>query len=98
MDRRSFLKRTFAASMLGALALGINECKAISRLTKSKSEPSVTDKALPNGKKGWTATDRMIFGGGLFNGYAHNRDSVDGANLRLLRTRLSQTRFLAGWG
>jgi hypothetical protein len=86
MDRRNFLKRSFAASILGALALRIELCKGISP-SEGKNEP------LKSLKTGDFTAGTMVYGGGLFNGYARNRDSVDGAGLRL---RLSQTGFFAG--
>jgi len=94
MDRRDFLKRSLAtAPMLLALILGIDKCN----LLKGKIEPGETVNGLPMGKTAGVATGRMTIGGNLFNGYARGRNSVDGADLRLQRTRLSETGFMAGW-
>jgi hypothetical protein len=86
MDRRNFLKKSFAASIFGALAFKIELCNGFCA-NESKNEP------LRSLKTGDFTAATMVYGGGLFNGYARNRDSIDGAGLRL---RLPQTGFLAG--
>ena len=88
MDRRDFLKRSIATSVLAALSIEINEYEGILLPTKGKIEPNKSVKGLP--------TDRMVFGGNLFSGYARGRDSVDAGVSGLRRTRLSRG-FLAGW-
>jgi hypothetical protein len=88
MDRRDFLKRSIAASVLTALSIEVNGYDAILLPTKGKIEPNKSVKGLPTG--------RMVFGGNLFNGYARGRDSVDAGNSGLRRTQLSRG-FLAGW-
>jgi hypothetical protein len=97
MDRRSFLKRTAAASVLAVLAISIDEHSEGPSAKKDKVEPSETIKGMPTGRIAGVTTGRMVCGGNLFNGYAHGRDSLDTADLRLQRIQLSQTRFLAGW-
>jgi hypothetical protein len=97
MDRRDFLKRSIAASVLAALTLVIDESCAIPQWAEGRIEPYRTVKGLPTGKMGSVTTGRMTCGGNLFNGYARGRDSVDASDLRLHRTRLSQTGFMAGW-
>jgi hypothetical protein len=108
MDRRDFLKRSIAASAAVAAALSIDShdalAKAIAATEAVKWLPSGRTPAYPGapgpgqaGRIGILRTSRLVCGGNLFNGYAHGRDSVDGADLRLHRTRLSQTGFLAGW-
>jgi hypothetical protein len=86
MDRRNFLKRSFAASILGALAFNIEVCNGFGQ-KEGKNEP------LKSLKTGDFTAATMVYGGGLFNSYARNRDSIDGAGLRL---RLSQMGFWAG--
>jgi hypothetical protein len=89
MDRRNFLKRLFAASIIGAVALRIEVCKGLAADGKENGPSRIV-------KTGDLAADRMVYGGGLFNGYARSRDSVDGAGLKIFGRRLSRTGFFAG--
>ena len=75
MDRRDFLKRSIAASVLGASALRIEQCEAGPQTTKDKIRPATTVKGSPTG--------RMVFGGNLFTGYTRGRYSVDDAEVRV---------------
>jgi hypothetical protein len=87
MDRRNFLKKTFAASILGVMPLEIGWYQQAdskkNRRTKSLRKIDLT-------------AGGIVYGGGLFNSYARNRDSVDGAGIRFSGRRKSQTGFLAG--
>jgi hypothetical protein len=89
MDRRDFLKRSIAASVMTAMAFSIDDFRSIWQPAKVKIGPDISLKGTPSG--------RMVYGGNLFTGYAHGRSAVDAADLRLQKIRLSQTAFLAGW-
>jgi hypothetical protein len=79
MDRRSFLKRSVAASVLVALSIDINECAATWQPVKGETGQNKLAPGLPSG--------RMVLGGNLFNAYARGRDSLYAAEVRVKRTR-----------
>jgi hypothetical protein len=64
-----------ASLALTVFALNIDQCKA----TRQSAKPIRTVKGLP--------TDRLVFGGNLFNAYARGRDSLYAAEMRVKRTR-----------
>ena len=76
-------------SVLTVFALDIDLCKA--------NQQTRMVKGLHAGRTGNFNAGRLVCGGNLFNGYARGRDLPDDSDLRLQRTRLSQTGFLAGW-
>ncbi len=78
LDRRSFLKRTAAASAAAAVGLTLEEKILLaaqdkkSPTAKVKTKPD--SKAMPTGKIGHVTLSRLIVGGNLINGVAHARD------------------------
>jgi hypothetical protein len=93
MDRRSFLKRSIAATAAAAIALVIDNRSVFLQAMGQTGVVQIT----PMSKTSNIATNRLIYGGNLFTGYGHGRESVDVSELRLRRTRLTQTGFSAGW-
>jgi hypothetical protein len=86
MDRRDFLKRSIATLPLAGLALNIDDCGAFWQIVSGTAGPIDAVKGLPNDGLGPILTNRMIYGGNLFNAYARGRDSVDVAEARVKRT------------
>jgi len=77
-DRRSFMKKSVAASTGAALAFGFEE-KAL--LAKAEGEPAPPmapgpSKDFPTGKIGDVTISRILCGGNLISGFAHSRDLI----------------------
>jgi hypothetical protein len=78
LNRRSFLKKSAAASTGAALALSFEE-KALLAATGKKPAarvPGGSIKGLPMGKIGNVKISRMFPGGNLISGFAHSRDLI----------------------
>ena len=78
LDRRSFIKKSVAASAgatLG-LSLGNKQAKAEPAARKKAAVPKVSDKGMPMGKIGNLKVSRLISGGNLISGWAHARDLI----------------------
>jgi hypothetical protein len=78
VSRRSFLKKTIAASAGTALGLSLEE-RALLAATAAKPKTPAADtgaKRLPIGKIGNVKISSLICGGNLINGYAHSRDLI----------------------
>jgi hypothetical protein len=75
MDRREFLKRSIAASILAVLSIEHEDCIAICRPGKSEVKLNRSVKGLPAGK--------TVFGGNLFTAYTRGRFSVGDAEVNI---------------
>ena len=76
LNRRSFLKGSFAASTGAALGLSLEERILLARVERKPRPPSRKGAArsLPMGKIGELEISRLICGGNLIGGFAHSRD------------------------
>lgn len=78
LSRRSFLKKSVAASAGAALGLGLGgggtEGNAASQNAGARAEVGV--KGMPMGKIGKLTVSRLIAGGNLLSGWAHARDLI----------------------
>lgn len=78
LNRRSFLKKSIAASTGAALGLSFEE-KALLAETAGKAgnpAPAKHVKGLPMGKIGTVKITRLFCGGNLTSGFAHSRDLI----------------------
>ena len=76
LNRRSFIKKSVAASAgatLG-LSLGDKQAKAQTAAGKRKEVSQPSRKAIPIGKIGNVKISRLICGGNQFSGWSHSRD------------------------
>jgi len=78
VDRRSFLQKSLAASTGAALAASFEEQNLLAKLKGKGPKSSVKDsgKGLPTGKIGPLNISRVICGGNLIGGWAHDRDLI----------------------
>jgi len=78
LNRRSFIKKSVAASAGATLGLGFSEkqVKAEPAARKKATVPKASDKGMPMGKIGNLKVSRLISGGNLISGWAHARDLI----------------------
>ena len=77
MNRRRFLKQTFAAAAGGAMALSLEEQALAARSASAPaSEPPASAEPFPTGRLGGRAVSRLLCGGNLISGFAHSRDLI----------------------
>ena len=78
LNRRSFIKKSVAASAGATLGLGFSEkqAKAKPAARKRATVTKVSDKGMPMGKIGNLKISRLISGGNLISGWAHARDLI----------------------
>jgi len=76
VNRRSFLQKSLAVSTGAALAASFEEQNLMAKLAGKGPKSSVKDsgKGLPIGKIGSLNISRIICGGNLIGGWAHDRD------------------------
>ena len=77
-NRRSFLKKSVAASAAGALGLGFEEKALMAQAAKKPAAVASAGavKGLPMGKIGKVKITRVFAGGNLISGFAHSRDLI----------------------
>ena len=73
LNRRSFFKKTLAASTLTAMGLSLEERILLANSSAAAVQGAA---ALPKGKIGDLAVSRVIVGGNLTSGFAHSRDLI----------------------
>jgi hypothetical protein len=78
LGRRSFIKKSVAASAGAAWGLRFGDRKAIaaSQAKKPAAASETSSKGMPMGKIGSLTLSRLISGGNLISGWAHARDLV----------------------
>jgi hypothetical protein len=78
LNRRSFLKKSAAASTGAALALSFEEKALLAAISHKPAgrASGVSIKGLPMGKIGNVKISRMFPGGNLISGFAHSRDLI----------------------
>jgi len=76
LNRRSFIKKSVAASAGATLGLAFSEkqAKAKPAARKRATVPKVSGKGMPIGKIGNVKISRLICGGNQFSGWSHSRD------------------------
>jgi len=78
LNRRSFIKKSVAASAGAALGLsfGDKQTKAQTAARKRKAVSGASSKGMPMGKIANLKVSRLISGGNLISGWAHARDLI----------------------
>jgi hypothetical protein len=78
INRRKFIKKSVIASTGMGLSLSLEEKILLGRQTAkaNSSERNTSDNKLPTGKIGKLTISRLICGGNLINGFAHDRDLI----------------------
>jgi len=78
MNRRKFLKKSIVTSTAAALGLSLEEKTLLAKTTKKPTAdiPKNSAKGLPMGKIGNLKITRLICGGNLISGFAHDRDLI----------------------
>jgi hypothetical protein len=94
INRRSFLKRSVAASTGAALGLSREEEILLAKAAPEKAERRAASagNSLPTGKIGDLEVSRVICGGNLIGGYAHSRDLLYVS--RLLKSYFTEEKIL----
>ena len=97
LDRRSFLKKSAAASAGAALALSFEEKALLAEAAKQPTAkiPEEGIKGLPMGKIGKVQISRLICGGNLISGYAHSRDLIYVSEL--LKKYFTEEKIMETW-
>jgi hypothetical protein len=78
LNRRSFIKKSVVASTGASLCLSLEEKILLGRQTAkvNRAERNTAGGNLPTGKIGKLNISRLICGGNLINGFAHDRDLI----------------------
>lgn len=77
MNRRRFLKQSFAAAAGGVMALSLEEQALAARSESAPApDPPASAEPFPTGRLGGRAVSRLICGGNLISGFAHSRDLI----------------------
>ena len=76
LNRRSFIKKSAAASACATLGLTLadKKSKAETSASERKAASETSIRALPTGKIGNVKISRLIIGGNQFSGWSHSRD------------------------
>jgi hypothetical protein len=96
LNRRNFLKKSVIASTAG-LGLSLEEKILLARQTArvNRTERNTSGSSLPTGKIGKLNISRLICGGNLINGFAHDRDLIYVSSL--LRHYFTDEKIMQTW-
>ncbi len=92
LGRRSFIKKSIAASVAAPLAVSLEEHALLAR-ESAPARPAAGQ--MPMGKIGKVSISRLICGGNLISGYAHSRDLIYLSNL--LKQYFTDDRIMETW-
>jgi len=97
LDRRSFIKKSVIASTGAGLGISLEEKILLGRQTAkaNTAERNTSGSKLPTGKIGKLNISRLICGGNLINGFAHDRDLIYVSDL--LRHYFSDEKIMETW-
>ena len=101
LARRSFLKRSLAASVAAPAVMSLEEHRLLARAETAAGSPASTPAApapvapLPSGRIGKVSISRLICGGNLISGYAHSRDLIYVSSL--LKHYFTDERVMDTW-
>lgn len=94
-NRRSFLKRSAAATLAAPLITSVEEYVLSAQENKAATAPGPKG-SMPAGKIGKLEMSRLICGGNLISGYAHSRDLIYVSPL--LQHYFTDAKILETWG
>jgi hypothetical protein len=100
LNRRTFLRRTVAASTGSTLALSFQEKVLLAQMQKNEAvtKPLVLTeetKGVPCGRIGNVTVSRLILGGNLIGGAAHSRDLIYIS--QLIRNYFTDEKIMETW-
>jgi len=100
VNRRTFLRRTVAASTGGTFALSLEEKALLAQMHKKDTAPkppvfTEVIRGLPCGKIGNVTISRLILGGNLIGGAAHSRDLI--YTSQLIRNYFTDEKIMETW-
>jgi hypothetical protein len=96
VGRRSFLKKSLAASVAAPLIMSMEEhALVVHGETASAAAASGSASNCPMGTIGSVKISRLICGGNLISGYAHSRDLIYVSNL--LRAYFTDEKIMETW-
>jgi hypothetical protein len=95
--RRSFLRRSAAASLALPLVASLEEYALVAQETRTQdpAAPSAPKPTLPHGRIGNVSLSRLICGGNLISGYAHSRDLIYVS--QLLKAYFTEEKIMETW-
>lgn len=76
LPRRSFLKKSIAASVAAPLVVSMEEHLLVNRASAAPAARGPALAKMPAGRIGEVEISRLICGGNLISGYAHSRDLI----------------------
>ena len=96
-NRRSFLKKSAAATLSAPLIMSLEEYALAGQGTAAAPAPAAPSAkgTLPAGALGKVKVSRLICGGNLINGYAHSRDLIYVSSL--LKHYFTDEKILETW-
>jgi len=97
IDRRNFIKKSVIASTSAGIGLSLEEKILLARQTAriNRAERNNSTNKLPIGKIGKLNISRLICGGNLINGFAHDRDLIYVSSL--LRHYFTDDKIMETW-
>jgi hypothetical protein len=100
LNRRTFLRRTVAASTGSTFALSLEEKALLAQMHKDKPATNQTahtedKKGMPCGRIGNITISRLILGGNLIGGAAHSRDLIYAS--QLIRNYFTDEKIMETW-
>jgi hypothetical protein len=75
-NRRTFLKKSAAATLAAPLMMSLEEYALQAREDSSRAAAAAPKAIVPHGQIGPVRVSRLICGGNLISGYAHSRDLI----------------------
>ena len=97
INRRNFIKKSVIASTGAGLGLSLEEKILLARQTArvNRAERNTSENKLPTGRIGKLNISRLICGGNLINGFAHDRDLIYVSSL--LRHYFTDNKIMETW-
>jgi hypothetical protein len=94
-SRRSFLKKSAAATLAAPLLRSLEEHALAAQSAAPAPAAPATKATMPKGKIGKVEISRLICGGNLISGYAHARDLIYVSNL--LKAYFTEEKIMETW-
>jgi hypothetical protein len=94
-DRRSFLKKSVAATVAAPLLASFEEANLMAQEAKPAAPAAGSKATLPMGTIGKVKMSRLICGGNLISGWAHSRDLIYVS--KLLKAYFTEEKIMETW-